>query len=209
MVAKLLTLVFLIIPTFIQAQWVWKSPYPQGNNIHQIFTENNNTLFGTGDYGTIISSTNSGTDWNVSNKIFNITNSLSNYIKIDEQIFLLVSDNGVILKSTNAGINWITFSEISVLNNQTVSGVNFPSEDTGYVITTNGKVVKTINKGIVWEEIFSDSQANFNSVIFLNNNTGFVSAGENFFSAPNLYKTTNGGVDWEVLTVGNFNILYL
>jgi photosystem II stability/assembly factor-like uncharacterized protein len=49
------------------SQWTWQNPLPQGNNLNCIKVIDANTCYSVGNCGTIIKTTNGGTDWSILN----------------------------------------------------------------------------------------------------------------------------------------------
>jgi len=203
-------LFFWLLPFFLNsvslnAQWHWKSPYPQGNNIKNIFIGQNNSLFGIGDYGTLISSTNSGISWKVENRLENISEPIKTYFKFNDLIYFLISYGGKILKSTNSGSSWELYSQMP----GNVDDIYFSSLDTGYAIVGRLEIVKTTDRGFTWNTIYISGQSFLNSIEFINNSTGFASGGAGLFVGTKLFKTTNGGNNWEQRLTTNSGDLFL
>jgi photosystem II stability/assembly factor-like uncharacterized protein len=46
-----------------QEGWFWQNPLPQGNNLSEIFIISHNSAIAVGELGTIIKTTDGGTDW--------------------------------------------------------------------------------------------------------------------------------------------------
>ena len=46
-----------------QSGWYWQNPLPQGNTLNGVFFTDANTGTAVGDVGTIIRTTNGGTNW--------------------------------------------------------------------------------------------------------------------------------------------------
>ena len=58
---SLIIALFLVNATM--AQWFWQNPLPQGNHLTSIRFTDANTGYAVGDYGTILKTTNGGTNW--------------------------------------------------------------------------------------------------------------------------------------------------
>lgn len=114
----------------------------------------------------------------------------------------IVGEAGTIIKTTNGGVNWI--SQSSGVTSD-IYEVFFINENTGWAITWDilepeyyTIILKTTNGGNNWISHQYPEQDNFfNSVHFLNPNTGFIGG------APpnNIMRTTNGGTNWSPVTL--------
>ena len=62
-----LTLILILtsINLFSQSGWFWQNPLPQGNQLFGVKFVNQNTGFATGESGTVIKTTNGGSNWAV------------------------------------------------------------------------------------------------------------------------------------------------
>ena len=74
---------------------------------------------------------------------------------------------------------------------ETLLGVSFGSNNTGYVCGTSGKLLKTTNGGLNWSALVSGTIGFLRDISFIDDNTG-ITAGESGI----ILKTTNGGSNW-------------
>lgn len=96
--------------------------------------------------------------------------------------------------------NWTLISSNTSVNFKDIA---FTSSSIGYIVGDNGVVLKTTNNGNNWVSTFSDSTQSFISTSFVNDNIGYV------LTSTNLYKTTNGGISWEIkYSDSNFNTVH-
>jgi len=58
-----LSLLLTSIPTNAQEGWFWQNPLPQGNNLNSIHFIDSNIGWAVGHTGTVLKTTNGGTDW--------------------------------------------------------------------------------------------------------------------------------------------------
>ena len=70
--------------------------------------------------------------------------------------------------------------------------VHFPSDSIGYIVGENGTVLKSVDQGNSWTSLVFDSLVDLNVVHFINKDTGYV-------GADGLFRTYNGGIDWNTL----------
>ncbi len=65
----------------------------------------------------------------------------------------------------------------------------FSGQNTGWCVGVNSRILKTTNAGENWFYQYPDSSTDFNSVYFVNQNTGWA-------GGTRILKTTNGGANW-------------
>ncbi len=124
------------------------------------------------------------------------TNDLFSITFPSESIGYAVGED-IVLKSTNGGLTWETLSIPTELNANWRS-VHFINDTVGF-ICGNNRFMKTNNGGMTWdgnENILSY----FTSTYFTSPFNGFLSSEDN-----NIYKTTDGGGNWnsQELVTGN------
>ncbi len=102
------------------------------------------------------------------------------------------------MKSTNRGENWNIDYFIAGFNADIAHSINtsfFLNNNTG--IIGAGKIFRTINSGISWDSVTNSSGGSFQSIFFINDNTGWASYNYGYGSSSNLLlKTTNSGLNW-------------
>ncbi len=164
------------------------------------------TGYTVGAAGTILKTTNGGTNWVFLNTGY--TNRLKSVYFLNVDTGYVVVNNtevysiNAILKTTNGGINWSIYSNFeSVLND-----IFFTNNNSGYAVGYNGSsrgvIFNTTNAGANWNTQFLSTTAQFTSVYFVNEYTGFAGGRSN----GSLYKTYNAGLNWiAISTVGAFN----
>ena len=113
---------------------------------------------------------------------------------IDANTGWVVGAGGTIRKTTNGGDSW------SSQNNGTENhfDVHFIDANTGWIAgNAGGNIKKTTNGGTSWTTQTPASPPDFYQIQFLDANTGY--AGGAYGGGENLYKTTDGGSNWNVL----------
>lgn len=169
---------------FSQSGWY---PLQSGteNTLNSVFFVDKFIGF-VGGNGIILKTTNSGNNWLVISTAFSGSSVYFNDINTGYIC------EGTIYKTTNGGVSWQDLHQTSLYS------VWFSDYHTGYAVGLNSKIVKTIDAGNTWELQFVNLFGNkFNSVYFINNNTGFICGGK--MNAPYygvVYKTINGGISW-------------
>lgn len=177
--------------------WV-RQPVTDSQWLYDISFFDINTGYAVGARGTIFKTTNSGTNWVAqSSGLELILGALSIG---DANNVMAVSVNSAIIKTSNSGANWVEKT------NGTYFGLNdvcFLNSTTGYAIGAGfffggappGGIVKTTNGGVNWIWQSSPRVADISSVTFVDVNTGFI-------IGDTLFRTTNGGQNWNYLPRG-------
>lgn len=207
------------------------SYYNSGVSIANFDMVNENFGVGTGGTGNLFKTTNGGLNWNnyfkssfsydfwevrfsdentgyaipKNDKILKTTNAGLNWIEMtsgSDRICSIANVNGEICyaaessygrihKTTNGGINWT----ILPINASIIFTIKFLNENTGFGVCKYGKFFKTIDGGMTW--FYKDSLQNIESgaIDFIDENTGMI-------GGIRLYKTTNGGMNWEEIIIG-------
>jgi len=98
-----------------------------------------------------------------------------------------------IYKTTNAGLNWNMINMPFGILSEATYVIN---EDTIWFSDTDpltGGIFRTTNEGASWQKMDNGITGNYpKKLYFYNSNIGFAS----FSPQSNLFKTTNGGVNW-------------
>jgi photosystem II stability/assembly factor-like uncharacterized protein len=180
----LLYILFISITTAnSQSTWFWQQPVPTGNFLYAVDFLNENTGYAVGTVGTIMKTSNGGTNWSVQNS--NFSSELLGMGFYDTELgFAVGGNNGTILRTSNGGLNWTGVSSgLTTFMND----VDFPTRNTGYAVGLNGVILKSTNSGISWFALNSSTSASLICVSFLDSLNG-VAGGNRI-----VLKTTNGG----------------
>jgi len=177
------------------------------NNVSMHFI-NENTGFIVCDSGKVLKSINGGLNWNVIydfeqeglHKIY-FSDFQTGYILRHNRLYNYEGTG--LYRTTNGGTQW---SEIINDTTYTIEGLSFPGNQTGYLAgygftphpnTFYTKFLRSTNYGLSWDSISNVFYSKFFDCKFIDVNTGFA-YGERVFSAyRSLYRTTNGGVNWQ------------
>jgi photosystem II stability/assembly factor-like uncharacterized protein len=106
---------------------------------------------------------------------------------------------GVIYKTTNGGTNW--YKIISGGSGYDAYSIDFLDNNNGWLLS--GYVFKTTNSGTNWVNPGNPFRySKLYSINFINLNTGFVVGYvqliPGYVNYANIYKTTNGGYNWQL-----------
>ncbi|HWQ81708.1 MAG TPA: T9SS type A sorting domain-containing protein [Ignavibacteria bacterium] len=173
----------------------WDSLYFEPTDrINDIKFINDNTGYMAGKY--IKKTTNGGLNWYVIDDYMSI---FTNY-----HLFFLHSMTGWVtkmyaapqantfiaklVKTTNGGQDWITQICDSNSVNNSIEGIYFINDNTGFISLVHFGIKKTTDGGQSWVNVFN-SQSCYD-IKFINDNTGWVG------SYSDILRTTNGGLNW-------------
>jgi len=205
----LLFFVFILCSSSLIAQndqpWKWVHPTPQGNTLRYVKTFSATTFYALGYAGTFLKTTNSGTNWFITHKVFGEMQNSQLFIYsgwfFDQNIGLACGSSGKIARTTNAGLTWDT---VSTGETATLYGMHFINSTTGFVCTSTGSnILKTTNAGLNWTASTTGTSATFYNVFALDANNIYLSS-----SSANLRYTTNGGANWNNVSTGASSTLY-
>lgn len=187
---KFILLFILFISCKVCSQWTALST-STSQNLNAVHFINLQTGFAAGVNGTVIKTTDAGTNW--------ITLNTGSSVELRAVYFLNSSTgfvcgfNGTILRTTNGGNNW---SAVSSGSSDHLLGLSFYNETIGICTGNTGTTLYTTNGGLNWlEGQPSGFLVTFYAAFMLNASTGFC-AGVNTIFSPLWAKTTNGGADW-------------
>lgn len=164
--------------------------YPTGQGV--------NTGYAAGSGGTILKTTDWGTNWIALNSgTSNLLNSIC-FPSLNDGF--AVGAAGTILKTTNGGANWTALS--SGITSQ-LNDITFIDTVTGYAVGAAGTILKTANGGSNWTALNSTIQDSLYSVYFTDANHGYVVG-----ASGTIMKTADGGATWLSETSGTINSLH-
>jgi photosystem II stability/assembly factor-like uncharacterized protein len=205
---KIIVTLFLIFAFFskLSAQepgWQWLNPKPQGNIITSIYFTSDLTGYAATSSNCIMKTTDGGLSWEL--KYINNNIVLSKIQFLNSQTGYISTTSNKLCKSTNAGENWEVIDALRT--DLGFRSISFKDVNTGYAtydsLYRNIFVGKTTDGGVTWYDLRKDSLI-FSSIVTTNGNETYLalSKDSSFYGyKTNLYKSTNGGLDWSF----NFN----
>ncbi len=214
-----IVLIFFYQNANSQQHWVKQPDLTTKNLTNVVFTDTLNGWIG-GDSGIIIHTSNNGQNWIIQNS--GVTGSI-------ESVFFINSNTGFalswefdqtppnyygtrILSTTNGGNNWTNY--LFRDTNLFLNCIYFTDPQNGYMAGSEGKIFYTSNSGANWNRSLVDSAliTSFpvEKIQFYNSLTGYAAGGA-FDIAGMVWKTTNGGRNWNTEVVGAepLNDLYI
>ncbi len=174
--------------------------------LHSVYFANSNTGWISGNFGTILKTTNAGTNW------IPQTSNTDLYLVaiyfVNENLGFVSGywsgNNGIILKTTDGGTVWDT---VNISPDYYIASINFINANTGYFVgglyaSGPNKILKTTDAGITFEEQNSTTSGVLYSTRFVNSSVGFSSG-----VYGSIIKTTNGGTEWFSQSILPVNML--
>ena len=180
----------------VMAQWV-----PQNSGTTKILTSvyftDANIGYAVGGNGTILKTTNGGTDWESQNSGTSV-NLISVHFPQPDTGYAIGSPQGylsltAILKTTDSGVNWTTQHDSLGVR---LNSIYFTDASTGYAVGENGVILKTTDGGINWIPQNSGTNYHLSSVHFPAVDTGFFVVDDNNSKVIKIFKTVDGGESW-------------
>jgi len=198
----ILFILFILLSNIIsEAQWIQQQSGVT-TPLYDIEFINRSTGWSCGEGGTIIKTTNGGTNW-----IRQITNVPSKPLfgihPVNENVVYSVGWFGTILKTTNGGDNWLAIQNGAVGDGNYFC-VFFLNEMTGWIsvnIMSHGEVKKTTDGGLSFISSYTFGWPR--DMYFKDSLNGVGVDG-----AATIHKTTDGGSNWQSFQIagsGNFN----
>lgn len=167
-------------------------------NLKSVFFTDVNTGFAVGESGTIIKTTNGGSNWN---QYIGVPNEFFNSIHFIGQTGFIVGgyNSAIIFKTTDGGNFWI---DMSTFANYGLNSV-FMTSSSNVHIGGNGKILRTTNGGLNWEIRNYDStnagiSRRFRTIQFIDSLNGFI-GGYTLWVGHYVglfWVTNNGGISW-------------
>jgi photosystem II stability/assembly factor-like uncharacterized protein len=182
---------------FSQSGWVRQYPPSQFQNIRFLSVSfvDADTGFIVGGSGTILHTTNGGTEW--ISQLSGTMNWLRGISAASANIATAVGDSGTILRTNNGGSTWTSQSSGTA---HSLRAVSFSDANTGTVVGDSGTILRTTNGGTTWMNQSSGTINNLRGVSFINSNIG-TAVGD----SGTILRTINGGTIWTSQLIQDIN----
>ncbi len=207
MKTKILLLIinFFLLTSFSFGQWELQYPIPTDRSLEDVCFVDDLSGWAVGENGTIIHTYDGGISWDFQNS--NTTLRLRSVVFTDSQTGWIVGGEThpipgdyIILHTTNGGNNWIKQDSDSTA---CLKSVFFIDSNLGWAVGERGTVLYTDNGGMGWMSLyFGSPYTDFNEVFFVDSLNGWIT------SESGLYKTTNGGLNWNEHISGDFESVF-
>lgn len=194
----LLTVIFAA-PVYSNGDGTWVTQTSGSiQNLRGVHFIDANTGTTVGHDGTILRTTNSGTNWITQTS--GTTQNINAVVFTDANTGVVVGGGGVILRTTNGGTNWVSQSSGT---SDALWGVSFIDGNTGTVIGGVNIILRTTNGGTNWISQPNGASNGIVAVSFSDINNGLVVG-----YAGTILRTTNGGSNWTIQNAETSEHLY-
>ena len=208
---KYISIILLLIPTVLTAQWNWQYPKPQGNTLNDIFIFDSTTAVAVGELGTVIKTYDGGLNWSVKHHAGGTDIDLYSVHFIDTLNGWAAGGiwwqgESILLKTEDGGKNWIeaeTGMKTKIDTTLPLSAVYFVDADTGFAVGEDGILLRTTDGGENWDVRKIDDYVGYgwldvfrlNEITFTDKQTGWI-VGLGYYGNQ-IYKTTDCGRTWQ------------
>ena len=118
---------------------------------------------------------------------------LSAFSFADDNFGWMGGNGNKIYKTTNGGISWqLNYSELNPDPYTSISKIKAIDHLTVFAVTTKGKIISSSNGGVSWDTTSVVTYSYYESYFSLY----FINAQKGFVFGPDLWITTNGGINW-------------
>lgn len=185
--------------------WHWKNPIPQGNALRGV-TFGSNKFVAVGDYGTILTSTDLGINWNNRTALNSGSAGTRDNLRaitfgniggsgVAAPGFVAVGDNGTILKSTD-GSSWTldSTSGVTANLNSIACGVDATLKQSFVAVGADGTVIRTF-EGTSWSKaLHAEAMTGevLNGIVYGSVQNTFVAVSNN----GNIFYSIDNGDTW-------------
>ncbi len=109
------------------------------------------------------------------------------------KVVIAVTYDGFLLRSTDGGVNWKSSRPMDNFNNNfNFTKIAFLDSTFGIASGSRGILLQTTDVGLTWTRIDSLYDGWVNKIQFVSSNIGWI------ISSGKLFKSINGGVDWNL-----------
>jgi photosystem II stability/assembly factor-like uncharacterized protein len=187
---KFIIVIFLSISCLIASDgWNWQNPRPQGNDLRDIFIIDQDHAVAVGEFGTVMRTSNRGTDWQFQYNAGGTMNVLNAVCFIDATNGWAVGEKGTILRTDDGGISWYKQNSGTEID---LYDICFVDDQQGWCVGRWGKLLSTIDGGKTWMAEISGTQRLLRTIKFLDKDKGWIIG-----HGGVVLKTENGGKSWQ------------
>jgi len=190
-----LFLAAMILINIANAQWTAQSSGTK-NYLYSVYFIDKDLGFAVGEGGTILKTTNGGTNW-IRQNSGSTTNVFFAVFFVDSNIGYIANADNSFLKTTDGGTTWVDKPIATVCHCMSIFFIN---ADTGWIVSGCGEIFKTTNGGDTWIKQL-DYGTSVRTCYFVDANIGYAVG-----DYGNIIKTTDGGDNW-VQQAGNSTAL--
>ncbi len=127
-----------------------------------------------------------------------LTTSLNSVSGVTDNIAWVCGNAGKVIRTNDGGMTWINATGTGILSSLDLYNI-FALDSTTALVTgssTTAYVYRTSNGGLTWVQVFTQAGGFLNAIWMTSPTTG-VMYGDPVSSRWSLWRTTNGGVNWD------------
>jgi len=144
--SMIVTVLVCLSEAYAQSGWFSQSS-STNNDLFGVFFTDVNTGTAVGDSGTILRTSNGGTNWTMQTS--GTLNLLQSVCFTDASTGTVVGKNGTILRTTNGGVSW-TAQTSPFGSTKNLWQASFTDTNTGTGVGDDGIIIRTTNGGANW-----------------------------------------------------------
>ena len=175
--------------SIVSAQWEWLAPYPQGNDLHDIFFLDENFGWSVGQSSSLIRTTDGGKTWSLET-----VKSADSYLNLSSILFIttnrgwVISGDGECFQSWNGGETW--YPE-DIPHDFKVRNISFSDTKHGWMIGDRGEMLFTTDSGEEWSSAVSGTTVRIHGIYALDSSRIWVVG-----DSATILHSPNGGRSW-------------
>ncbi|MBZ0203161.1 MAG: T9SS type A sorting domain-containing protein [Ignavibacteria bacterium] len=175
-----------------QNGWLWLSPLPQGNSLSNVSYVDAQTVYVSGNLGTLMKSTDGGNSFDL------VPTGLRDnlYVTFINELTGFSSAHNGIFRTQNGGINW---QYIPAPVNSIGQVLSTPTT-VFYSMSNYNRIFKSTDLGETWNEsLIPYINTSLTAFHFADSQTGYATCQRTDHFMAQFYKTSNGGLTWDTI----------
>ncbi len=181
----------------LSQSWENRNGRPTDRSVHDVFAQDENTLWAVGEAGLVLKSENGGISWQ--HRAAATVQDLWYCFFLDEQRGWAVGSDRVVIRTTNGGATW-TQSELHTSGQWEF--ITFTSDSVGWRVGAND-IERTADGGESWQPRGSGGSDAYFCAAFLSDSVGF--AGGRVADRAYIRRTADAGQQWSDIYLGDLD----